>query len=203
MHGEAWTRSELTDYLERQVNPLFAAINGVQRVGLEGGRSPAMRVWIDPDRLAALNLGADDVMNAIRANNVIATIGKTENAAQQFNLLSNATLQTVSDFEQLIISNVNNGVIRLGDIARVEKGETRGTIKARYNQDTTVYISIWPLPGANEIAIDADIDAVEVAGHRIEGANAISAMRCEDDESTSGCYGTGKLGKTGNSPGDR
>ena len=70
---EAWTRSELTDYLERQVNPLFAAINGVQRVGLEGGRSPAMRVWIDPDRLAALNLGADDVMNAIRANNVIAT----------------------------------------------------------------------------------------------------------------------------------
>lgn len=153
VHGEAWTRSELTDYLERQVNPLFAAINGVQRVGLEGGRSPAMRVWIDPDRLAALNLGADDVMNAIRANNVIATIGKTENAAQQFNLLSNATLQTVSDFEQLIISNVNNGVIRLGDIARVEKGETRGTIKARYNQDTTVYISIWPLPGANEIAI--------------------------------------------------
>ena len=157
VQGDQWSRSELTDYLEREVNPLFASIDGVQRVGLEGGRSPAMRVWIDPMKIAALNMGADEVLNAIRANNVIATMGKTENDQRQIHLLSNATLETVSDFEQLVVSNVDGAVIRLGDIARVELGETRGTVKARYNQKTTVYISIWPLPGANEIAIGDEV----------------------------------------------
>ena len=157
VQGDQWTRSELTDYLEREVNPLFASIDGVQRVGLEGGRSPAMRVWIDPMKIAALNMGADEVLNAIRGNNVIATMGKTENDQRQIHLLSNATLETVADFEQLVVSNIDGAVIRLGDIARVELGETRGTIKARYNQKTTVYISIWPLPGANEIAIGDEV----------------------------------------------
>ncbi|RLU00140.1 efflux RND transporter permease subunit [Ketobacter sp.] len=157
VQGDQWTRSELTDYLEREVNPLFAAIDGVQRVGLEGGRSPAMRVWIDPLKIAALNMGADDVLGAIRANNVIATMGKTENDQRQIHLLSNATLQTVADFEQLVVSQQEGAMIRLGDIARVELGETRGTIKARYDQKTTVYISIWPLPGANEIAIGDEV----------------------------------------------
>ncbi len=155
--GEAWSRSEITDYMERQVNPIFAAIEGVQRVGLEGGRTPAMRVWIDSDRLAALGLGADEVLAAIRSNNVIATMGKTENQRQQFNLLSNATLQSEEDFRQLILSNRDNGLIRLGDVAQVEMGETRGSVEARYDQDTTIYISIWPLPGANEIAIGDEV----------------------------------------------
>ncbi|RLP55900.1 MAG: efflux RND transporter permease subunit [Ketobacter sp.] len=157
VRGEEWSRSELTDYMERQVNPQFASIKGVQRVGLEGGRSPAMRVWIDPDKIAALNVGADEIINAIRSNNVIATMGKTENSRQQINLLSNATLATVEDFQQLVISNKDGVVIRLGDVARIEMGETRGTIAARYNQKTTLYISIWPLPGANEIAIGDEV----------------------------------------------
>jgi multidrug efflux pump len=157
VHGDRWSRSELTDYIERQVNPLLASIQGVQKVSFEGGRSPAMRVWINPTKIAALNIGADEVMAAIRANNVIATIGKTENKKQQVNLLSNATLQTVADFEQLIISNKDNAMIRLGDIARIEMGETRGSINARYDQKTTVYISIWPLPGANEITIGDEV----------------------------------------------
>ena len=151
--GEDWTRTELTDYMERRVNPLLAGIEGVQRVGLEGGRAPAMRVWIDPAKIAALNIGADEVMAAIRANNVIATVGKSENASQQFNLLSNATLQTADDFRRLVIVERDEAIIRLGDIARVEVGETRGESNARFDNDTTIYLSIWPMPGANEIEI--------------------------------------------------
>jgi multidrug efflux pump len=151
--GEDWTRTELTDYMERQVNPLLAGIEGVQRVGMEGGRAPAMRVWIDPAKIAALNIGADEVMAAIRANNVIATVGRSENAEQRFNLLSNATLQTADDFRRLVIVERQEAIIRLGDIARVEVGETRGESNARYDNDTTIYLSIWPMPGANEIEI--------------------------------------------------
>lgn len=157
VHGEHWSRSELTDYIDRQVNPQLASINGIQRVGLEGSRAPAMRVWIDPAKIAALNVGANQVMAALRANNVIATVGKTENAQRQFDLLSNATLQTVDDFKQLVIANIDGAVIRLQDVARVELGETRGSSNARYNTEVTVYISIWPLPGANEIAIGDEV----------------------------------------------
>ena len=153
LEGEGLSRLELTDFAERQINPQLAAIEGVQRVGLSGGRSPAMRVWIEPTKLAAMGLGADDVMNAIRANNVIATVGRTENDRQQFNLLSNTTLQTVEDFRQLVVEERDGVVIRLGDLARVEVGESRGTENARLGQETTIYVEIQPMPGANEIDI--------------------------------------------------
>jgi multidrug efflux pump len=157
VHGEGWSRQQLSDYMERQVTPLLAGIRGVQRVGIEGGRAPAMRIWIDPARIAALDIGANEVMDAIRANNVIATVGKTENSAQQFNLLSNATLQTADDFRELVIAERNGSVIRLGDVARVEVGETRGTSNARLDQKTTLYLSIWPMPGANEIEVGDEV----------------------------------------------
>jgi multidrug efflux pump len=153
IEGKSWTRSELTDYMDRQVRPLLAGIEGIQRVGLEGSRSPAMRVWIDPARIASLEIGADQVMAAIRANNVIAAIGKSENDAQQFNLLSNATLQTAEDFRELVVIEREGTIIKLGDIARVEIGETRGSSNARLDMDNTIYLSIWPMPGANEIEI--------------------------------------------------
>ena len=157
VHGKDWNRSELTNFMERQVNPRLAAIKGVQRVGIEGGRNPAMRIWIDPIKIASLDMGADEVLGALRANNIIATIGKTENHQQQINLLSNATLKTTADFQQLILRNIDGALIRLGDVARIEMGEDRGTINARFNQETTIYISIWPLPGANEIAIGDEL----------------------------------------------
>ncbi|HWK53369.1 MAG TPA: efflux RND transporter permease subunit, partial [Hyphomicrobiales bacterium] len=153
VNGEGRSRTELTDYMERQVAPQLAGIDGVQRVDVAGGRDPAMRVWIDPARLAALDLGADEVMAAIRANNVIATVGKTENETQQFNLLSNATLQTPEQFRRLVVTEREGAIIRLGDVARVELDETRGTTNARYNQDTTIYLAVWPMPGSNEIEI--------------------------------------------------
>lgn len=157
VHSEGWSRSELTDFLERQVSPVFSSIDGVQRVGLEGGRSPAMRIWIDPEKIAALNMGADEVMAAIRANNVIATTGKTENSEQEINLLTNSTLETEEDFRQLIVRNRENSIVRLGDIARVQLGETRGTINARIDRKSTIFVSIWPRPGTNEIAIGDEV----------------------------------------------
>jgi multidrug efflux pump len=151
------SRPELTDFLQRRINPLLAGIPGVQRIGLEGARSPAMRVWLDPHRMNALQLTTTDVLAVLRNNNVIAAVGKTENDRQRLNLTSNATLKTANDFRQLIISRANGASIRLGDIARVELGEDRGIIQARFNQDSTIYISVWPLPGANEIEIGDEL----------------------------------------------
>lgn len=150
-------RAELTDYLVREVNPLLSSIDGVQRISLEGGRNPAMRVWINPVKMSAFNLAADDVLNALQSNNVLAAIGRTENDQQRINLLSNATLKTVSDFESLVVREMDNSLVRLSDIARIELGEERGENEARFNKKQTVYVAVWPLPGANEIDIGDEV----------------------------------------------
>ncbi|NIB43566.1 efflux RND transporter permease subunit [Pseudomaricurvus alkylphenolicus] len=152
-----FSRGEVTDYLTRNVNPILSSIPGVQRIGLEGGRNPAMRVWIDPLQMAAFNVSAEDVQNALRGNNVIATIGSSENALQRVNLLANTTLQTLDDFKQLVVRESDDALIRLGDIARIELGEEEGEVNARSIQEASVYISVWPLPGANEIEIGDEL----------------------------------------------
>lgn len=151
------SRAELTDYLEREVNPQLSSIDGVQRISLEGGRDPAMRVWIDPVKMTALNLAADDVMMALQSNNVLAAIGRTENEQQRINLLSNATLQTVTEFENLVVLKRQGNLVRLSDIARIELGEERGEDEARFNKEMTIYVAVWPLPGANEIDIGDEV----------------------------------------------
>lgn len=167
VHGQNWSRAELSNFLQHQVTPQLSAIDGVQRVDLEGGRFPAMRIWLDPMKLAAVNLGANEILSALQSNNVIAAIGKTENELQQVHLLSNATLRTANDFENLIVHRGDSGIIRLRDIAQVELGEERGTVNARFNKETIIYLSVWPLPGANEIEIGDEVY------RRLDSINAV------------------------------
>ncbi|MBT1451741.1 efflux RND transporter permease subunit [Glaciecola sp. XM2] len=147
------SRLEVTDYLSRNVSPTLASIPGVQRIGLEGGRNPAMRIWLDPTRMAAFDVAADDVANALRANNLIATFGNSENDQQRIALLTDTNLTSVEEFENLVVTERNGVQIRISDIADVVIGEEEGVVTARLDEDIVLYISVWPLPGANEIEI--------------------------------------------------
>ncbi|MEO0367344.1 MAG: efflux RND transporter permease subunit [Pseudomonadota bacterium] len=147
------SRLEATDYLTRNVAPELASIPGVQRIGLEGSRNPSMRIWIDPLKLSAYNLAANDVATALRANNLIATVGQTESAGQRISLLTDTSLADVEDFENLVVREADGVQIRLRDIADIELGEEEGRVNARLDKELVLYISVWPLPGANEIEI--------------------------------------------------
>ena len=147
------SRLEVTDYLSRRVVPNLSTIIGVQRVGLEGSRSPAMRIWLDTQKMAAFNVAADDVADALRNNNLIATIGSSENNQQRIALMTDSSLTNVEAFNQIIVRQVNGAQIRISDIAKVELGEDEGQVTARIDKQTKVFLSVWPLPGANEIAI--------------------------------------------------
>lgn len=149
----AFSRADVTDYLNRQINPLLSSISGVQSITLPGGRRPAMRVWLNPEQLVALDISAQEVATALRSNNIITAIGRSENDQQRLNLLTNATLQTVADFEQLVVKHSDGAQVVLGDIARVELGEEEGEMIARFGNQSSIYIAVNPLPGANEIAI--------------------------------------------------
>ena len=147
------SRQEVSDYLTRNVNPTMASIPGVQRIGLEGARSPSMRIWLDPQKMVALDIAADDVSNALRANNLIATIGNTENGRQRISMLTDTSLSTVEEFENLVVRDNNNNQVRIRDIATVAIDEEEGVTTARLDKEQVLYISVWPLPGANEIEI--------------------------------------------------
>ncbi|WP_077408122.1 efflux RND transporter permease subunit [Microbulbifer agarilyticus] len=155
--SDVFSRAALSDYLERRVTPLLSSVEGVQKVELSGGRTPAMRVWLDPLKMASLNVGAADVQAALRDNNVVASLGRADNASQDISILSNATLSSPEDFRRLVVMERDNSTIRLGDIARVALGEDRGTENARIDQQQTVFIAIFPAPGANEISIGDEV----------------------------------------------
>ncbi len=144
----------ITDYLLRTVQPQLATIEGVQRVSNnEGGRQLAMRVWIDPDRLAALNLAPGDVHTALRRNNYLAAVGQTKSDQVQVNLLANTDLRSVDEFANLIVAQRGAAVVRLRDVARVELGAEEADLVAKYNEADGVYLGVWPLVGANEIDV--------------------------------------------------
>jgi multidrug efflux pump len=144
----------ITDYLLRNVQPQLATIEGVQRVtNTEGGRQIAMRVWIDPDRLAQLNLSPGDVQAALQRNNYLAAVGQAKGKQVQINLLANTDLRSVEEFANLIVADRGGAVVRLRDVARVELGAEEADLVAKYNDWEGVYLGVWPLVGANEIEV--------------------------------------------------
>ena len=144
----------ITDYLLRTVQPQLATIEGVQRVtNNEGGRQIAMRVWIDPDRLAALNLSPGDVQAALQRNNYLAAVGQTKGNQVQINLMANTDLRSVDEFANLIVADRGGAIVRLSDVARVELGAEEADLVAKYNRAEGVYLGVWPLVGANEIEV--------------------------------------------------
>jgi multidrug efflux pump len=144
---------ELTDWLARTLQPQLATLAGVQRVGFEGGRPLAMRVWMDPDKLAAYGLSPGDVSSALQRNNYLAAVGQTKNELVQVNLLANTDLRTVEEFRELIVSDRGGALVRLSDVARVELGAEEPDLVAKFSQKEAVYLSVWPLIGVNEIEV--------------------------------------------------
>ncbi len=120
---------------------------------IEGGRQIAMRVWIDPDRLAALNLSPGDVHAALRRNNYLAAVGQTKGNLVQVNLLANTDLRSADEFKDLIVADRDGAIVRLSDVARVELGAEEADMVAKFSDREAVYLGVWPLVGSNEIEV--------------------------------------------------
>ena len=143
----------ITDWLARTLQPQLATLAGVQRVSTEGARAIAMRVWIDPDRLAAYNLSPGDVHSALRRNNYLAAVGQTKGDLVQINLLANTDLRSVEEFKDLIVADRGGAIVRLSDVARVELGAEEADMVAKFSDKEAVYLGVWPLVGTNEIEV--------------------------------------------------
>src|SRR5512139_3987113 len=95
--------NQITDYLVRIVQPRLTALEGVQRADILGGRTFAMRIWLKPDRMAALNINPNQIREALGANNFLSAVGRTKGALVQVNLTANTDLRSVDEFRKLVI----------------------------------------------------------------------------------------------------
>jgi len=151
--SEFLKQNEITDYLTRVIQPRLSAVEGVQRADILGARTFAMRIWLKPDRMAALNISPAQVRQALAANNYLSAVGQTKGALIQINLTADTDLRSVREFQQLVIREQGTGVVRLGDIAEVALGAEDYDVVVNYSGQTAVFIGVWPLPNANSLDV--------------------------------------------------
>ncbi|MBB3229209.1 efflux RND transporter permease subunit [Halomonas stenophila] len=158
------TPEQITDYLTRVVQPRLSAVTGVQRIEIFGARTFAMRIWLKPERMAALHISPSQVREALAANNYLAAIGSTKGALVQTRLAANTDLQSVEDFRRLVIYRQGDTIVRLQDIADVELGAEDYDTLVRYSGQTAVFAGVFPQPNANIVEV---IDGVRVELDRL------------------------------------
>ena len=143
--------SQVTDWALRVAKPRFSSIPGVQTVDLLGARIFAMRVWLDPVRMAALRVSASDIQDALSRNNYLAAAGSTRGRSESFSVSANTSLTSVAEFEQLVVREVGDTQIRLIDVADVELGAESYNTRVRSSGKDAIYAALETAPDANLI----------------------------------------------------
>ncbi len=151
--SEILEQNQITDFLTRSIQPRLIAVSGVQKAEVLGARTFAMRIWLKPDRMAALNVTPVQVRAALQANNVQAAVGQTRGTYTQVNLRADTDLKSVDEFKQLVIRNSADGIIRLSDIADVVLGAENYDTVVNYSGDTAVFMGVWVAPNANSLDV--------------------------------------------------
>jgi multidrug efflux pump len=158
-------QNQITDYLTRVVQPKLTAVSGVQRADILGARTFAMRIWLKPDRLAALNISPSQVRGALAANNYLSAVGATKGSMISVNLTANTDLRTPEEFRELVIREQNGAIVRLKDVADVELGAESYDEDVRFSGEKATFMGIWVLPTANSLdvikAVRAELPQIE------------------------------------------
>jgi multidrug efflux pump len=152
-------QNQITDYLTRVVQPRLSAIAGVQRADILGNRTFAMRIWLKPDKMAALGISPSEVRGALARNNYLSALGKTKGQMVSVNLVANTDLETPEEFRQLVVKEKDGVVVRLGEIADVVLGAENYEEDVRFNGETATFMGIWVLPTANSLEVIKSVRA--------------------------------------------
>jgi multidrug efflux pump len=152
--------NQITDYLQRVVQPRLQAVPGVQTAELLGAEYFALRAWLDPKKLAGYGLSASDVATALSANDYISAIGNTKGQMVQVTLVSTTNLHTLEEFKNLVIKQVNGSNIRLSDVATVELGSDSYEANVAFDGRKGVFVGIQVAPSANLLTVANGIKAI-------------------------------------------
>jgi multidrug efflux pump len=145
--------NQLTEYLNRVVQPQIAAVSGVQRADILGARTFAMRVWLKSDRMAALGISAAEVKQALSKNNFLSAVGNTKGFLVSVNLVANTDLKSAEEFRKLVVSKRGDTIVRLEDIAEVVLGAESYDEDVRFSGKQATFMGVWVLPNANSLDV--------------------------------------------------
>lgn len=162
--NERYDMLYLRNYATMHVRDDLAKISGIGQVKLFGSGDYAMRVWLNPDKIAEQNMTPDEVISAIRSQNIQVAAGVIggppykDNVELQLPINIRGRLETVEEFEQILVKRNANGVVtRLVDIARVELGAQSYGLRSLLNNQSAVAIPIFAAPGANALNISDNV----------------------------------------------
>jgi multidrug efflux pump len=151
--------NSMTDYLVRVVQPKLNSIDGVQTAEVLGARQFALRAWLDPARMAAHGVAADDVYNALGANNYLAAVGQSKGQMVTVDLAANTDVQSLDGFRRLVVKKQGDALVRLEDVANVVLGAENYDFNVAFSGERSVFIGIKVAPKANLLSVTEKVRA--------------------------------------------
>ncbi len=148
---------QLSDYANRIAKPMLQTAPGASDVRVYGERKFAMRIWLDPDRLASYKLTTQDVEDALRRSNVEVPAGRIESKFREFNVTAATDLQKPAEFRQVVIKAINGMPIRISDVARVEQGPLSERTSTRLNGREAITLGVIRNATANPLDLSAAV----------------------------------------------
>ncbi|HKJ94665.1 MAG TPA: efflux RND transporter permease subunit [Gammaproteobacteria bacterium] len=173
-YSKTMSTPRITDFLTRVIQPQLQALPGVAKARLYG-KPFAMRIWLDPKRMAALGVTATDVVNVLQSNNYLAGVGQTKGKYVAVNLTASTDVSKPDDFRKLVVKSDGGTIVRLSDIASTELGSEEYNTQAWYNGIPAVFVAIEQAPGANPLDVAQAVHdkLPSVRGQLPDGLNVI------------------------------
>lgn len=158
--SENMNTAQMTDYTLRSIVPRLQALSGVAKAGINGDQSMALRVWLDPVRMTALDMTAAEVRRALLEENVQSAVGQTKGDNVMINLSATTNLTTVTDFENLVLRSEGTAVIRLKDVADIRLSTSNPNQESWFSGQPAVMLALTATPGANPLTLSAEVNAL-------------------------------------------
>jgi multidrug efflux pump len=152
--------SAISDYLARVVQPILSTVDGVASADILGGQTFAMRIWLDPARMAGRGVSPDDIAAAIRANNFQAAAGQAKGYFIVSNVTANTDLQNVDQFKRMTVKAKDGGFVRLEDVATVELSAQSTDASVAFSGERAIFIGVQATPQGNPLNLVAGVRAL-------------------------------------------
>ncbi len=147
---------QISDYLSRVVKPIFSTVNGVSKVDLLGQRDFAMRIWLNPTKMAAFGITATDIQNAVKGSNAVSAAGKVKNDYIEIDINAHTDANTVEQFKNISLKAKDGRIIHLKDVATVELGANSYDATVHFNGKKSVMVAISNTSSSNPLTVVQD-----------------------------------------------